>query len=341
MKQIVVATILMLMLIGSVHGDEVDDLILDLKYGQDQARINAALTLGNTRDLRAVDPLIAVLKDRNWEVRDNAASSLGMIGDVRAVDPLLGTLKDDDVGVVRAHSALALGDIGDPRAINKLTEEVGGDYRIRMCASSSLVRLGKPEYFDQITQFLTDDDADVRTWAALALGYTGDIRAIEPLTYLVQNDDNSAVVSTASEALDRISRSSMPINATIPVNASEPSTDLFGVTANAYSETADLNQAVESEFGNEYRVADWNDIKAYSGDIKGWADRIGMKNKDYYFVTWNGKGFWNDGNRHYFITRFDGVVDSNYAVHDQIDNNTITLGSWYDIEERILAIRKA
>jgi hypothetical protein len=66
-----------------------------------------------------------------------------------------------------------------------------------------------------------------------------------------------------------------------------------------------------------------------------------MNNRDYYFVAWNGQGFWNGGNRHYFITRFDGVVDSNYLVHDQIDNNIITLGSWYGIQERILAIRNA
>ncbi len=113
----------------------------------------------------------------------------------------------------------------------------------------------------------------------------------------------------------------------------------FKVTSGTYSETADLDQAVKNEFGNDYRVADWNDILAYSGDIESWANGIGMKHGDYCFVTWKGQGFWNGGNRHYFITRFDHVVDSGYLVHDQIENNFITLGSWYGIQERILAIK--
>lgn len=120
-------------------------------------------------------------------------------------------------------------------------------------------------------------------------------------------------------------------------SGSSGSTPLFRVTNAAYSETANLDQAVKNEFGNDYSVADWTDITAHSGDIQNWANSIGMDHNDYYFVTWNGQGF--SGNRHYFITRFDGTVDPGYLVHDQIGGNIITLGSWYGIQERILAIK--
>jgi len=128
-------------------------------------------------------------------------------------------------------------------------------------------------------------------------------------------------------------------------SGSGQSTSQFKITSGYYSETDDLNQAVKSEFGNNYRVADWNEVaddmvRTYDGNIEHWADRIGMKHNENYFVTWDGKGFWNGGNRHYFITRFDSVVDNNYLVHSSLFNNFITLGSWYDIKERILAIRK-
>ncbi len=55
------------MTIVSVHGDEIDDSILDLKYGQADVRASAAVTLSNAKDLRAVDPLIAALKDVDSE----------------------------------------------------------------------------------------------------------------------------------------------------------------------------------------------------------------------------------------------------------------------------------
>jgi hypothetical protein len=132
-----------------------------------------------------------------------------------------------------------------------------------------------------------------------------------------------------------------PIHWSYQLQPAKPNLQQFRVTSGMYSETVNLDQAVKSEFGNDYRVADWTDITAHSSDIQNWANSIGMNHNDYYFITWNGQGFWNSGNRHYFITRFDGQIDNNYLVHDQIGGNIITLGSWYGIQERILAIRNA
>jgi len=113
-------------------------------------------------------------------------------------------------------------------------------------------------------------------------------------------------------------------------NNAQNSNAQFRVTSGSYSETANLDQAVKNEFGNDYSVADWTDITAHSGDIQNWANSIGMNHNDYYFVTRNRQGFWNGGNRHYFVTRFDHVVDNNYLVHDQINNNHM-IKSCYEI----------
>ena len=34
-------------------------------------------------------------------------------------------------------------------------------------------------------------------------------------------------------------------------------------------------------------------------------------------------------NRHYYISRHDGNKPAHYLAHDNIDNYTISLGSWY------------
>jgi len=89
--------------------DEVDDLILDLKYGTEVVRNDAARILGEIGDQRAVDPLIDALEDENeiWIIRELAAMALGEIGDPRAINPLIDALKDEE-SLVRTAAAEAL-----------------------------------------------------------------------------------------------------------------------------------------------------------------------------------------------------------------------------------------
>ncbi len=61
--KLILALLMLAALATSAVADEVDDLILDLKYGQANVRANAACSLGSIGDPRAVDPLIAALKD--------------------------------------------------------------------------------------------------------------------------------------------------------------------------------------------------------------------------------------------------------------------------------------
>lgn len=124
-------------------------------------------------------------------------------------------------------------------------------------------------------------------------------------------------------------------------NANRP----FMVTAKICSENDDIEAVVHSEFGRDYRVADWNDVTAYCransaaqfiGLIPG---AFGLQNS--IMVKWNGQGFWSgDPTRHFFITRFDHDLPGYYLSHDNIENHYIDLGSWYGLSQPVLAVHR-
>ncbi|MDD3564681.1 MAG: S-layer protein domain-containing protein [Methanothrix sp.] len=217
------------------------NLVLDLMYGTQSVREDAAETLGDIGGLGAVDALIEALKDDYWGVRAEAATSLGKIRDVRVVDPLIVALKDEDEDV-RYRAAIALGNIGDAKAGNDLARALNdedrwvrfgaarslgwiGDARgfdplvkilkndgggwdnnlwVRESAAIALGMLGDPRAVTPLIEALKDEDEGVRRDAAYALGLIGDTRAVEPLRYLVRSDRDEDVREAAVEALEKI-----------------------------------------------------------------------------------------------------------------------------------------
>lgn len=69
-------------------------------------------------------------------------------------------------------------------------------------AFEALTRIGKPAVLPLI-QVLQSSQAAAQSWAALALGFIGDTRAIEALTHVLQ-DNNVDVREEVQEALARI-----------------------------------------------------------------------------------------------------------------------------------------
>jgi hypothetical protein len=114
---------------------------------------------------------------------------------------------------------------------------------------------------------------------------------------------------------------------------------LWKSTTDFYSETADIDLIVQTLFGPHYRVADWNDMVAYSSthSMDAWADSLGM-NLGGFLVKSGGNRWWG-GNRHYFVERHNHVVPPGWLVHGHIDNHLIDLGSWYSMSLRILCVR--
>jgi len=143
--------ILLLRLRGDVPG-----LVAVLSYKADAAiRSQAAQSLGNIKDARAVEPLITALRDEKVEMRRTAAIALGNIKDTRAVEPLITALRDEDSDM-RSDAAEALGHIKDIRAL------------------------------DPLIAALKEESSYVRTSIVEALESIGNSRAVKPLTAILK-----------------------------------------------------------------------------------------------------------------------------------------------------------
>ncbi len=110
------------------------------------------------------------------------------------------------------------------------------------------------------------------------------------------------------------------------------------ITSRKYSEKENLNQKVKDEFGNNYKIADWNDLKMIP-NIDEWISCMNLHDKDSFIVTRGGKYTYGSV-RQYFVTYFaSGNVPSSWLVHDQIGNK-LFLGSWYGLNKPILGIKQ-
>jgi HEAT repeat protein len=74
---------------------------------------------------------------------------------------------------------------------------------VRRWAAWALGKIKDPRAVEHLIQALGDPNAEVRSWAALALGSIGDARAIEPLIQALR-DLNGWMRSKAAEVLGRI-----------------------------------------------------------------------------------------------------------------------------------------
>src|ERR1700710_2863005 len=78
--------------------EEFDQFIRDLNHRVWEVRRDAAESIGESGDTRAVVPLVRVLQDGVGAVRFAAASSLGKLGDASAVPALINLLDANDFG---------------------------------------------------------------------------------------------------------------------------------------------------------------------------------------------------------------------------------------------------
>jgi hypothetical protein len=94
------------------------------------------------KERRDIDCLIQALQDQDIGVRAEAASSLGQLGDEKAVIPLISALQDDSDPYVRSLAARALGFLGDPRAKEALMNALTNDaLEVGVGASNALVNV--------------------------------------------------------------------------------------------------------------------------------------------------------------------------------------------------------
>ena len=165
------------------HPGGVQALTALLGDEDDAIRITAARALGQTRSEQAILPLLTLLEDENPQVRQTAAAALKQIPASHSLDELITTLTGTRNAWMRAALAEILGEIGEPKAKEVLEELVQeeGDLQTRLNAAQSLVKLGDPRGKAMILRTLNAPNAHTRLLAAIALGNTGDARAVGPI----------------------------------------------------------------------------------------------------------------------------------------------------------------
>jgi HEAT repeat protein len=155
--------------------DEVEiqiDLIKDKDWFR---RKDAAITLGEMGDPRAIAPLITALRDSEWNVREAAQDALAQIGPP-AVDALIKALREYQI---RTFVIQVLGKIKDERVLDPLMIQLRNE-EFKDVATKALVEVGLPAV-ERLMAVLNDKDKHVRKHAVMALGEIGISEAVEPL----------------------------------------------------------------------------------------------------------------------------------------------------------------
>ncbi len=115
----------------------------------------------------------------------------------------------------------------------------------------------------------------------------------------------------------------------------------FKITSGKYNEKENLDRMIQKEFGERYRLADWNDILTFSTNIEVWADSLGLDGgeENSLLISNDGYRIWNG--RQFYISRFNHNKPSQYLAHDAIDDDLVCLGSWFGLSYHVLAVEKA
>ena len=118
----------------------------------------------------------------------------------------------------------------------------------------------------------------------------------------------------------------------------------FSVTSEEYTEYDDWNKVVQNEarLGEKWEIADWErHIKEAFGnnetealEFANFIDDVGSS-----WVTRNGSREWRNG-RYYFVSAHFQEKPGSYLDHDDLFDNIVSLGSWYNRESRIVAVTK-
>jgi HEAT repeat protein len=150
--------------------DRERELARQLKSDDESERLHAARELAESE---GAGQLVAALGDRSWRVRRAAVDGLSIERDDAAIDALVAAVRE-------RHR--------DPAVLN--------------AALSALVHTDR-DVVPRLAPLMDDEDADVRTYAALALGLLEDTRGVTRLVAAL-DDENANVRFHAIEALGRI-----------------------------------------------------------------------------------------------------------------------------------------
>jgi len=150
-------------------------LMESLSDNDSNIRSSAAYALGKIRAEKAVEPLILMLEQESGPVFYAAASALGNIGSLKALDPLIEALDKTDVWS-RKVAVAALGNLGAEKPVDPLLnilEEESLDARVKREIIVAFLKIGSKRTLEALQKALSDEDAEVRLYAAEALKRLG------------------------------------------------------------------------------------------------------------------------------------------------------------------------
>ncbi|MEV0248588.1 HEAT repeat domain-containing protein [Nocardia sp. NPDC050712] len=140
----------------------------------------------------AVPGLLALLDHPQEMAREQAILALGELGD-ESVVPALAPFLHDSIGYMRERAAEALGMIGGEAALAALWDEFEHRRYFRIGYIASALSTFGPAILPRLIEAAGRDDPDQRYWAAVALGSTGDDRAVPTLERLMAHDRGATV----------------------------------------------------------------------------------------------------------------------------------------------------
>jgi len=180
-------------------------MIAALKDGDPAVRIEAAETLGDIKDRRAVKPLMDILTDRNESVQTEAINALGKIGDKRAIQPLITVYKSGSADI-RVAITSALRSFKDETVVEFLILSlVDKEEKVRQAALDSLVRIGTLSVKPLIEILNMDIHWTVKEVIVSILGKIGDERAVKCLSNICMGkSENYQLRLSAAKALKSI-----------------------------------------------------------------------------------------------------------------------------------------
>lgn len=177
-------------------------LLTTLGDSDEQLRASVAQALGNLQDPRAINPLLALLEDRN-EDEDVLVNTINAIASLKAVEPLITLLDRTDMSQLSWPIINALKSIGNEQAFQFLLALLADPQRspeFRKDVVLALDDLHRPEAVPFLVAALANDNVSLRYHAINALKNLRDERAIEPLMYLL-DDNNELICEQAFRAL--------------------------------------------------------------------------------------------------------------------------------------------
>jgi len=181
----------------------VDEHLRGLRLRDDWLRANAAEKLGYTRSRRAIPHLTRVMEDDvNPEVRLRAASALGAVGGSSAIHPLVRALRETN-----RWSTIRIADILSTMGLEVVEELAAGFDEMNLHAKRAAIDIvAATTHTDAgpwLRARLKDDETDVRSRAAHALGAIGDLSAGPALTVAL-GDSQWPVRAMAAKSLGTI-----------------------------------------------------------------------------------------------------------------------------------------